>query len=69
MPDVSVFNIAGQDINVYDEQARTKSATAEAKAGEAMAKVTELEQLSRVEVSYNEQQRKITITVGTHTVE
>lgn len=69
MPDVSVFNIAGQDINVYDEQARTQSSSAEQKANEAISKVTELEQLSRVEVNYNEGQRKITITVGTHTVE
>lgn len=69
MPDVSVFNIAGKDINVYDEQARTQSSAAEKKADEAVNKVTELEQLSRVEVSYNEEQRKITITVGTHIVE
>lgn len=69
MPDVSVFNIAGKDIYVYDEQARTQSSAAEQKANEAVIKVTELEQLSRVEVSYNEEQRKITITVGTHTVE
>lgn len=69
MPDVSVFNIGGKDINVYDEQARTQSSSAAQKANEAIAKVTELEQLSRVEVSYNEGQRKITITVGTHSVE
>lgn len=69
MPDVSVFNIAGQDINVYDEQARTQSSSAMQKANEAVAKVTELEQLSRVEVNYDAGQRKITITVGTHSVE
>ena len=59
MPDVSVFNLGGPDINVKDATARTK-------ANEAMQKVQEIEQLTRVTVSYTPATETITITTATH---
>ena len=60
MPDVSVFNLGGQDINVKD-------ATARSNANKALQKVEEVEQLSRVTVSYTPATETITITTATHT--
>lgn len=60
MPDVSVFNLGGQDINVKD-------ATARSSAQSALQKVEEIEQLSRVTVSYTPATETITITTATHT--
>ena len=74
MPDVSVFNLGGQDINVKDATARSnaQSALAEAKeasatANKSLQKVEEVEQLSRVTVSYTPATETITITTATHT--
>ena len=74
MPDVSVFNLGGQDINVKDATARgnAQSALAEAKkasdtANKSLQKVEEVEQLSRVTVSYAPATETITITTATHT--
>lgn len=60
MPDVAVFNLGGQDINVKD-------ATARSNANKALQKVEEVEQLSRVTVSYTPATETITITTATHT--
>ena len=59
MPDVSIFNLGGQNINVKDGIARTK-------ADQALQVVQEIEQLSRVTVSYDQSKETITITTGTH---
>ena len=74
MPDVSVFNLGGQDINVKDATARSNAqsantaATEAAKtANEALQKVKEVEKLSRVTVSYVPSDETITITTATHT--
>ena len=74
MPDVSVFNLGGQDINVKDATARSNAqsantaATEAAKtANEALQKVKEVEKLSRVTVSYAPSNETITITTATHT--
>lgn len=74
MPDVSVFNLGGQDINVKDATARSNAQSANTAANEAattaneaLRKVEEVEQLSRVTVSYTPATETITITTATHT--
>lgn len=74
MPDVSVFNLGGQDINVKDATARsnaqsanTAAAEAATTANKALQKVEEVEKLSRVIVSYAPTTETITITTETHT--
>lgn len=74
MPDVSIFKLAGQDINVKDATARsnaqsanTAATNAAATANEALQKVKEVEKLSRVTVEYTASTETITITTATHT--
>lgn len=74
MPDVSVFNLGGQDINVKDATARsnaqsanTAATEASTTANEALQKVKEVEKLSRVTVEYTPSSETITITTSTHT--
>lgn len=74
MPDVSVFNLGGQDINVKDATARSNAQSANTAAKEAsttannaLQKVEEVEKLSRVTVSYTPATETITITTATHT--
>lgn len=74
MPDVSVFNLGGQDINVKDATARSNAQSANTAANEAattankaLKKIEEVEQLSRVTVSYTPATETITITTATHT--
>ena len=80
MADVSTFVIGGETINVYDKTARTQAAqasskadaatqtanNASSKADAASAKVDEIAGLSRLEVSYDETSKTITITTGNH---
>lgn len=65
---VSKFNIGGQTIEVKDASARTTAGNADVNATNALNKVTELEKLSRVEVSYVEDTETISITTGTHDI-
>lgn len=74
MPDVSVFNLGGQDINVKDATARSNAQSANtaaneaaAKASEALQKVKDIEELSRVTVSYTPATETIKIITSTHT--
>lgn len=74
MPDVSVFNLGGQDINVKDATARSNAQSANTaaneaatKANEALQKVQDIEKLSRVTVSYTPSTETIKITTATHT--
>lgn len=67
MPDVSVFNLGGQDIQVKDATARSNAQNANITAKEALQKVQEVEQLSRVTISYTPATETITITTATHT--
>lgn len=67
MPDVSVFNLGGQDINVKDATARSNAQSANTAANEALQKVQDIEKLSRVTVSYTPATETITITTATHT--
>ena len=64
MPDVSVFNIQGTSINVKDVTARSSAESATQQASQALKKVTELENASRVNVSYDSGEETITITTG-----
>ena len=73
MPDVSIFNLGGQNINVKDGIARSTAQSANTTATEsnsssdqALQLVQEIEQLSRVTVSYEQNSETITITTGTH---
>lgn len=65
---VSKFNLGGQTIEVKDASARTTASSANTNATNALNKVTELENLSRVEVSYIADTETISITTGTHDV-
>ena len=74
MPDVSVFNLGGQDINVKDATARSNAQSATTAANEAattatkaLKKVEAVEKLSRVTVAYTAESETITITAATHT--
>lgn len=65
---VSVFNLGGQNIEVKDASARSTASSANTNASNALKKVTELEKLSRVEVSYVADTETISITIGTHDI-
>ena len=73
MPDVSIFNLGGQNINVKDDIARstaqsanTAATEAAGTANQALQLVQEIEQLSRVTVAYDQSKETITITTGNH---
>ena len=73
MPDVSVFNLGGQNLDVKDANARSTAQSAKTTAEEAsttankaLKKVEEVEKLSRVTVSYTAATETITITTATH---
>lgn len=73
MPDVTTFNLGGQDITVKDptarsnaQSAKTAATNAETTANEALKKVKEVEKLSRVTVEYAPATETITITTATH---
>ena len=75
MPDLSIFKLDNQSINIKDKTARTEASnakqlatTATGNANTALQKVTELEKLSRLEVAYDSTKETITITTGSHTV-
>ena len=73
MPDVSIFNLGGQNINVKDgiarstaQSANTTATEAKSSADQALQLVQQIEQLSRVTVSYEQSTATITITTGNH---
>lgn len=73
MPDVSIFNLAGQNITVKDatarstaQQASTTAAQASTTANEALQLAQQIEHLSRVTVTYEQTSETIKITTGTH---
>ena len=65
---VSKFNLGGETIEVKDASARKTANSASINATNALNKVTELEKLSRVEISYAADTETISITTGTHDV-
>ena len=64
MPDVSVFNLGGQDINVKDATARSNAQSANTAATQALKKVEEVVKLPRVTVEYTESTETIKITTA-----
>ena len=76
MADLSIFKLDAQTITIKDATARdtansakTLATTASGNATTALNKVTELEKLSRVSISYDSSTETMTITTGTHDVE
>ena len=76
MADLSIFKLDSQTITIKDSTARdtansakTLATTASGNATTALNKVNELEQLSRVSISYDSTTETMTITTGTHDVE
>lgn len=74
MPDVSIFKLGDQSITVKDATARsnaqsanTAATQAATTANEALRKVKEVENLSRVTVAYTAETETIAITTATHT--
>ena len=75
MADLSIFKLDSQTINIKDatarqaaESAMTLSTTASGNATTALNKVSELEKLSRVTISYDSSTETMTITTGTHDI-
>ena len=72
MSDLSIFKIDSQTINIKDtttaDSAKTLATTASGNATTALNKVSELEKLSRVSISYDSTKENMTITNGTHSV-
>ena len=76
MADLSIFKLDSQTINIKDTTARntannsakTLATTASGNATTALNKITELEKLSRVSISYDSSKETMTITTGTHDV-
>ena len=75
MADLSIFKLDSQTINIKDTTARTTAnsaktlaTTASGNATTALNKITELEKLSRVSISYDSSTETMTITTGTHDV-
>lgn len=73
MPEVSTFNLSGQNITVRDDKARSAAQSASTAATEAsttantaLKKVEEVVKLPRVTVAYDSETATITITNGTH---
>ena len=69
MPDVSVFQLGAQQINVKDATARSESSQALSKASEALNKVDAVVDLPRIEVSYVAGTETITIKTADHTAD
>ena len=73
MADLSIFKLDSQTINIKDTTARQTADSAQAlattasgNATTALNKISELENLSRVTISYDETKQTMTITTGTH---
>lgn len=75
MADLSIFKLDSETITIKDsvarqtaDSAKTLATTASGNATTALNKVSELEQLSRVTISYDSSKETMTITTGTHGV-
>lgn len=64
MADVSTFNLDGTNINVKDSTARQNASAAQSAVSGLADRVTALEELSRLVVSYSNE--TITFTTTTH---
>lgn len=66
MPDVSIFRLENQDVNVKDVTARSAAQAARTAAVQAQAQVQEILDLSRLEISYESGTKTITFTTYDH---
>ena len=73
MADLSIFKLDNETINIKDttarqtaDSAKTLATTASGNATTALNKITELEKLSRISISYDSSTSTMTITTGTH---
>lgn len=66
MPDVSIFMLGEQAISVKDATAREQSQNAASQAAEALQIAQNVEQLSRITVSYDQDSETITVTTTDH---
>ena len=66
MADLKKITLDGQDLDIFDATARSTATGAASTAQTALTKVQEIEQLSRVEVSYAAATGTLTITTGSH---
>lgn len=66
MADLKVIKLDNQELDIFDATARSTATAAASTASSALTKVQEIEQLSRVEVTYSATNATLTITTGTH---
>lgn len=66
MADLKKITLDGQELDIFDATARSTATGAASTAQSALTKVQEIEQLSRVEITYNTKNSTLTITTGTH---
>lgn len=66
MSDVKQFDLDGTVINVKDETARNDAATASSQVTALAGRVTALENLSRLTLTYDSQTEVLTFTTTTH---
>lgn len=66
MADLKVIKLDNQELDIFDATARATATAAASTASSALTKVQEIEQLSRVEVTYSSTNATLTITTGTH---
>ena len=67
MPDVSVFNLGGQNINVKDSTSRSSIETLNETVESLTDRVTQIEQSSKLTVSYNQANETITFAQSEET--
>ena len=66
MADLKIIKLDNQDLNIVDDTARATATGAASTAQSALNKVNQIEQMSRVDVSYSSSTSTLTITTGTH---
>ena len=66
MADLKVIKLDNQELEIFDQTARSTATSAASAAQSALTKVQEIEQLSRVEISYTTATSTLNITTGTH---
>lgn len=66
MADLKVIKLDNQELDIFDATARSTATAAASTASSALTKVQEIEQLSRVTVTYSGTNATLTITTGTH---
>ena len=66
MPDLKAITLDDQQLDIFDATARTTATGAASTAQTALTKVQEIEQQSRVSITYDSKSSKLVITTGTH---